>query len=157
LIDAFFPKIVPTTQMILGELRKKKKSEVFVFTISEALEVAKEICNEIAFPYSKKFSDIRTVLRIYRGDSRSVRKMNLLEMLKHNWRNEVGHGLFEDFAIWKAFDKQKGVLTDESGNAYGIFLPYKEIVKKKLKKLELKALIDVDLLKEFGIEFEIRN
>jgi hypothetical protein len=83
--------------------------------------------------------------------------MNLLEMLKHNWRNEVGHGLFEDFAIWKAFDKQKGVLTDESGNAYGIFLPYKEIVKKKLKKLELKALIDVDLLKEFGIEFEIRN
>jgi len=159
LMDTFSPKIVPTIQMILNELRKKKESEIFLFTLSEFIETAKELCNQIAFPYSQKFKDIHSSFQIDRAFSKALKSMSYLEMLRYGWHKEAGHNLFEDYTVWKVKDKEGNILIDENGDPFAVFLPSIELIKAKTNPKDgiTGGILSTDFLKNFGIEFEVEG
>ncbi|SMO59684.1 DNA repair photolyase [Balnearium lithotrophicum] len=156
LVDTFSPKIVPTIQMILNELRKRKDSEIFVFTLSEFIETAKEVCNLIAFPYSQRFRDIHSSFQIDRAFSKALKQMSFLEMLRYGWLKEAGHNLFEDYTVWKVKDSEGNLLVDENGDPLAVFLPSIELLQAKTNPKDgvTDGVLSTEFLKEFGIEFE---
>ena len=156
LVDTFYPKVVPTIQMVLNELRRKRGEDVFLFTFGEFIETAREICNQIAFPYSQKFRDIHSSLQIDRAFSKALKSMSYLEMLRYGWRKEAGHNLFEDYTVWKVVDREGRTVVDESGDPYAVFLPSPDLIRRKTdpKTGITRAVLSTEFLKEFGIEFE---
>ena len=155
LVDTFSPKIVPTIQLILNELRKKKESDIFLFTLSEFIETAKELCNQIAFPCSTRFKDIHSSLQIDRATSKAFKSMSFLEMLRYGWRKEAGHNLFEDLTVWKVKDEDGNILVDENGDPYAVFLPSIELLKAKTERTgTINGVLSTSFLKDFGIEFD---
>ena len=156
LVDTLFPKVVPTIQMILNNLRREKGEEFFLFTLQEFSETAKVLCNQITFPHSQRFRDIHSSLQIDRALSKALKSMSYLEMLRYGWLKEAGHNLFEDYAVWKVVDEKGRLVVDENGDPYAVFLPSLDLIRRKTNPRTgiTNGTLSVEFLKELGIEFE---